>query len=140
MTFLCKKLSKKNIIKEPQNIFPFFLFLTVLKKKSPQCKHLAKNDTTSYFGFTHSSQGKTLSKTCHCCNGFPSLNALIPIFCLELQQQPLISLATKDFDGLFRLFSRVLALQNLSVLREVPIPPYSREGGSSGHVLSPGVP
>jgi hypothetical protein len=28
----------------------------------------------------------------------------------------------------------------LSVLREVPIPPYSREGGSSGHVLSPGVP
>jgi len=83
---------------------------------------------------------RALSKTCHCCNGFPSLNALIPIFCLELQQQPLISLATKDFDGLFRLFSRVLALQNLSVLREVPIPPYSREGGSSGHVLSPGVP
>jgi hypothetical protein len=59
---------------------------------------------------------------------------------LDLQQEPLISLATKDFDGLFSLFSRLLALQNLSVLREVPIPPYSREGGSSGHVLSPGVP
>jgi hypothetical protein len=59
------------------------------------------------------------------------------------QQEPLISFATKDFYGLFSLFSRLLALQNLSVLREVPIPPYSqdtREGGSLWHVLSPGVP
>jgi len=33
-----------------------------------------------------------------------------------------------------------IAFMNLSVLREVWIPPYSREGGSSGHILSPGVP
>jgi hypothetical protein len=50
---------------------------------------------------------RALSKTCHCCNGCPqraSLNALIPIFWLELQQEPLISFATKDFYGLFSLF------------------------------------
>jgi hypothetical protein len=72
-----------------------------------------------------------------------ALNALIPIFCLELQQEPSISFATSEFYGLFCHFSTLLALQDLSVLREVPIPPYSqdtREGGSSCRVLSPGVP
>jgi hypothetical protein len=48
------------------------------------------------------------------------------VFLKGHQQEPLISFATKDFYGLFSLFSRLLALQNLSVLREVPIPPYSQ--------------
>jgi hypothetical protein len=140
-----KIIQKKSLLKNLKTFFHFFLFLAVLKKKSPRCKHLEKHDTASDFGFTHSLQGlaaRALSKTCHCCNGFPqrasSLNALIPIFCFELQQEPLISFATKDFYGLFSFFPR-LALQNFSVLREVPIPPYSqdtREGGSSCHVLS----
>jgi hypothetical protein len=144
---LSKNYPKTILLKYLKSFFTFFLFLAVLKTnyqvqtfgKKWHCLRLWLRPHTRQLCLAT----RALSKTCHCCNGFPqeaSLNDLIPIFCLELQQEPLISFATKYFDGLFSLFSRLLALQNLSVLREVPIPRYSREGGSSCHVLSPGVP